>query len=161
MSSPLKKSTAVPTIATGGLIVGILDITSALIIWWSRGVEPVHGLQGIAAGLLGSQSYQGGIATAGLGLTIHFFVAFTVVTVFYVASRKVWFLTQRTLVSGLLYGVAVYLFMYWFVLPHVFPTFRHSISNDALAVVVHMFLIGLPTALVVRRYSQRAMEQQR
>jgi hypothetical protein len=161
MSSPPKKSTAVPTIATGGLIVGILDITSAFIIWWSRGVRPVHGLQGISAGLLGSQSYQGGIATAGLGLTIHFFVAFAVITVFYVASRKVWFLTQHALVSGLLYGVAVYLFMYWFVLPHVFSTFRHSISNDALAVVVHMFLIGLPTALVVRRYCQRAMEQQR
>ena len=86
MSSPPKKSTALPTIATGGLVVGILDITSAFIIWWSRGVGTVHGLQGVAAGLLGSQSYQGGLATAGLGLNIHFFVAFVVVTVFYVAS---------------------------------------------------------------------------
>ena len=73
MTSPPEKSTAVPAIATGGLIVGILDITSAFITWWCKGVAPVRGLQGIAAGLLGSQSYQGGIATAGLGLTIHFF----------------------------------------------------------------------------------------
>ena len=98
MTSPPKKSTVVPAIAIGGLIVGILDITSAFIIWWCKGVEPVRGLQGI-------------------------------------------------------------LFMYWFVLPHVFPKFRHSVSNDVLAVAVHMFLIGLPTALVVRRYSQGAMEQ--
>jgi hypothetical protein len=161
MTSPPEKSTAVPAIATGGLIVGILDITSAFITWWCKGVAPVRGLQGIAAGLLGSQSYQGGIATAGLGLTIHFFVAFMVVTVFYVGSRKFSFLTRHAVVSGLLYGAAVYLFMYWFVLPHVFPKFRHSVSNDVLAVVVHMFLIGLPTALVVRRYSQGAMEQQR
>jgi uncharacterized membrane protein len=161
MTSPPQKSTAVPTIATGGLIVGILDITSAFITWWCKGVEPVRGLQGIASGLLGSQSYQAGLATAGLGLAIHFFVAFMVVTVFYVGSRKFRFLTRHAVVSGLLYGVAVYLFMYWFVLPYVFPKFRHSISNDVLAIAVHMFLIGLPTALVVRRYSQRAMEQHR
>ena len=161
MTSPPEKSRAVPAIVTGGLIVGILDITSAFITWWCRGVGPVRGLQGIAAGLLGSQSFQGGVVTAGLGLTIHFFVAFMVVTLFYVGSRMFWFLTRYAVVSGLLYGMAVYLFMYWFVLPYVFPKFRHSISNDVLAVVVHMFLIGLPTALVVQRYSQRAMERQR
>jgi hypothetical protein len=161
MISLPEKSTAVSAIAIGGLIVGILDITSAFITWWCKGVRPVRGLQGIAAGLLGSQSFQGGVATAGLGLTIHFFVAFMVVTVFYVASRKFQFLTRHAVVSGLLYGVVVYLFMYWFVLPYVFPKFRHSISSDVLAVVVHMVLIGLPTALVVRRYSQRAMEQHR
>jgi hypothetical protein len=161
MISLPEKSTAVSAIAIGGLIVGILDITSAFITWWCKGVRPVRGLQGIAAGLLGSQSFQGGVATAGLGLTIHFFVAFMVVTVFYVASRKFQFLTRHAVVSGLLYGVVVYLFMYWFVLPYVFPKFRHSISTDVLAVVVHMVLIGLPTALVVRRYSQRAMEQHR
>jgi uncharacterized membrane protein len=157
MTSPPKKSTVVPAIAIGGLIVGILDITSAFITWWCKGVRPVRGLQGIAAGLLGSQSFQGGVATAGLGLTIHFFVAFMVVIVFYVASRKFQFLTRHAVVSGLLYGVVVYLFMYWFVLPNVFPKFRHSISSDVLAVVVHVVLIGLPTALVVRRYSQRAI----
>jgi len=157
MTPPAQKSTAVPTIAIGGLVVGILDITSAFITWWCKGVKPVRGLQGIASGLLGSQSYQGGLATAGLGLAIHFFVAFMVVIVFYVASRKFQFLTRHAVVSGLLYGVVVYLFMYWFVLPNVFPKFRHSISSDVLAVVVHMVLIGLPTALVVRRYSQRAI----
>jgi hypothetical protein len=160
MTPPAQKSTAVRTIATGGLVVGILDITSAFITWWCKGVGPVRGLQGIAAGLLGSQSFQGGLATAGLGLAIHFFVAFMVVIVFYIGSRKFSFLTRHAVVSGLLYGVAVYLFMYWFVLPHVFPKFRHSVSNDVLAAAVHMFLIGLPTALVVRRYSQGPVEQQ-
>ena len=157
MTSPPEGSTALSAIATGSLIVGVLDITSAFVIWWWRGVPPLRGLQGIAAGSLGLQSYQGGVATASLRLAIHFFVAFAVVTVFYMASRKVWFLTRHAVASGLLYGVAVYLFMYWFVLPQVFSTFRHSISNDALAVIVHMFLIGLPTALIVRRYSWQAM----
>jgi hypothetical protein len=106
--------------------------------------------------LLGKQSFEGGLTTASLGLAIHFLIAFVVVTIFYVASRKLTFLTQHAIISGLLYGVAVYLFMYWFVLPSAFATFKHSIFNDAMAVMIHMSLIGLPTALIVRRFSQRA-----
>ena len=76
------------TIVTAGLVVGVLDISSAFVIWWQRGVALQHGLQGIAAGLLGTKSYTGGIATAGLGLALHFFVAFVVVSIFYLASRE-------------------------------------------------------------------------
>ncbi|MEY2526177.1 MAG: hypothetical protein QOE73_948 [Verrucomicrobiota bacterium] len=152
----LQTSRPFAAIATAGLIVGILDITSAFVIWTSRGVGPIRGLQGIAAGLLGKQSSEGGLTTASLGLAIHFLIAFVVVTIFYVASRKLTFLTQHAVISGLLYGVGVYLFMYWFVLPSAFATFKHSIFNDAMAVMIHMSLIGLPTALIVRRFSQRA-----
>jgi asparagine N-glycosylation enzyme membrane subunit Stt3 len=155
MSSQLEKSTAFPAIATGGLIVGVLDITSAFIIWWCKGVGPERGLQGIAAGLLGSQSFQGGAMTAGLGLALHFFVAFVVVSVFYLASRKIEFLTIHPVVSGLLYGIGVYMVMYWIVLPTAFPTFRHRVWNELLAVAIHISLIGLPCALIVRRYSQQ------
>lgn len=148
-----------PTIVIAGLVVGILDITSAIVIWLTRGITPTHGLQGIAAGLLGARSYEGGIATAGLGLAIHFFVAFVVVSVFYLASRKIPVLIRQPVGCGVLYGIGVYLFMYWFVLPTAFPSFRHRLSNDALAMAIHITLIGLPTALIVRRYSQLHPEQ--
>ena len=94
------------------------------------------------------------MATAGLGLALHFFVAFVVVSTFYLASRKIPFLTQRPLLSGALYGIGVYIVMYWFVLPTAFSSFRHRISNELLAVAIHISLIGLPTAFIVRRYSQ-------
>jgi hypothetical protein len=55
-------------------------------------------------------------------------------------------------VSGLLYGIAVYIFMYWMVVPLAFPTARHSLSRDVTAVIIHIVLIGLPTALIVRRF---------
>jgi hypothetical protein len=158
MSSQLEKSTAFRAIATGGLIVGVLDITSAFIIWWCKGVGSERGLQGIAAGLLGSQSFQGGLMTAGLGLALHFFVAFVVVSVFYLASRKIEFLTIHPVVSGLLYGIGVYIVMYWIVLPTAFPTFRHRLWNELLAVAIHISLIGLPCALIVRRYSQQTRQ---
>ena len=154
----MKNSRAFRVILTAGLVIGVLDISSAFVIWWQRGVGLRRGLQGIAAGLLGSNSYDGGLVTAGLGLALHFFVAFVVVSVFYLASRKIEFLTRHPVVSGVLYGIGVYIVMYWFVLPMAFPTFRHRVGNELLAVAIHISLIGLPCALIVRRYSQRTRQ---
>src|SRR5215470_3715400 len=154
----MKNSGALRTILTAGLVVGVLDISSAFIIWWQRGVGTRRGLQGIAAGLLGASSFDGGLVTAGFGLALHFFVAFVVVTIFYLASRKIEFLAIHPVASGALYGIGVYLLMYWFVLPAAFPTFRHRLGNDLLAVAIHISLIGLPCALIVHRYSGRTQQ---
>jgi uncharacterized membrane protein YagU involved in acid resistance len=145
---------AVRAIVTTGLIVGVLDILSAVVIWWQRGVALQRGLQGIAAGLLGTKSYEGGMATAVLGLIIHFFIAFVVVSIFYLASRKIGFLTAQPVVSGVLYGIGVYIVMYWIVLPSAFPTFRHRLSNELIELAIHICLIGLPAAFLLRRYSE-------
>jgi len=150
----MKNSGAFRAILTAGLVVGVLDISSAFVIWWQRGVGWRRGLQGITAGLLGANSFDGGLVTAALGLALHFFVAFVVVTIFYLASRKIGFLTLHPVVSGVFYGMGVYIVMYWLVLPTAFPTFRHRLGNDLLAVAIHISLIGLPCALIVRRYSQ-------
>ena len=145
---------ALRAIVTAGLVVGVLDISSAFFIWWQRGVALQRGLQGIAAGLLGTKSFEDGMATAGLGLALHFFVVFVVVSVFYMASRQMPFLIKQPLIWGALYGLGVYAVMYWVVLPLAFPTFRHRLSNDLQQLAIHICLIGLPTAFIVRRYSK-------
>src|SRR5262245_65742011 len=94
----MKNSGSFRAILTAGLIVGVLDISSAFVIWWQRGVGARRGLQGIAAGLLGANSYTGGLVTAGLGLGLHFFVAFVVVSVFFMARREEPFLTLHPVV---------------------------------------------------------------
>ena len=154
----MKNSGALRTILTAGLVVGVLDISSAFLIWSQRGVGARRGLQGIAAGLLGASSFDGGLVTAGFGLALHFFVAFVVISVFYLASRKIEFLAIHPVVSGVLYGIAIYIVMYWFVLPAAFPTFRHRLGNDLLAVAIHISLIGLPCALIVHRYYERKQQ---
>ena len=155
----MKRSRALPTIALAGLIAGILDITSAFVIAGIKGTGSIRMLQGIASGLLGQRSFEGGMATAGLGLGIHFLIAFTAAAVFYAASRKFSSLTQHAVVSGLLYGIAVYIFMYWILVPFVFPTAHHSMSRDVTAVIIHVVLIGLPIALVVRRFSNEQFSE--
>ena len=155
----MKRSRALSTIALAGLIAGILDITSAFVIAGIKGTGSIRMLQGIASGLLGQRSFEGGMATAGLGLGIHFLIAFTAAAVFYAASRKLSSLTQHAVVSGLLYGIAVYIFMYWIVVPLAFPTARHSTSRDVTAVIIHIILIGLPISLAVRRFSNEKLAE--
>jgi hypothetical protein len=149
-----ERARAFPAIAWATLTAGILDISSAFILGYPKGAGPIRVLQGVAAGLIGRDAaIGGGLATAGLGLAIHFFIAFVVATVFYVASRKLIFLTRHAVISGLVYGVVVYGFMYWIVMPLAYPVVHPSLSRDVTAVCVHMFLIGLPIALIVRRFS--------
>src|SRR5512133_901567 len=133
----MKNSGAFRAILTAGLIVGVLDISSAFILSYPKGVGPIRVLQGVAAGLVGRESaITGGLATAGLGLAIHFFIAFVVSSVFYIASRKLIFLSQHAVISGLLYGVVIYCFMYWIVMPLAYPVVHPSISRDVTAVCV-------------------------
>ena len=150
----VERSRAFPAIAWATLVAGVLDIGSAFVLAYLKGVGPIRVLQGVAAGLLGRESaIKGGLATAGLGLAIHFFIALVVASVFYLASRKLVFLTRHPVISGLLYGVAVYAVMYWIVMPLAYPVVHPSVSRDLTAICVHMLLIGLPIALIVRRFS--------
>src|SRR6266851_9229396 len=96
--------TAGRAILSGGLICGVLDISSAVIISLANHGSPVRMLQGIAGALLGPVSFQGGFATAVLGLAMHFGVAFTAAAVFYRCSRRFPAMVAWAVPSGLVYG---------------------------------------------------------
>src|SRR5689334_1271639 len=140
----------------GGLIAGTLDICAACLTSWLRaGVGPVRVLHSVASGLLGAAAFDGGAKTAVLGLALHFLIATGATVVFYLASRKIMFLIERPVTFGLLYGVAVYAFMNFVVLPLSNVARRPiPVSGRIIGVLIIMFCIGLPIALVVRRYSR-------
>ena len=140
----------------GGLIAGTLDICAAFLTAWLRaGVGPVRVLHSVASGLIGPAAFQGGAKTALLGLALHFLIATGATTVFYLASRKLRVLVERPIHFGLLYGVAVYLFMNFVVLPlSLIPRGAMTVSGFIIGLLTIMFCIGLPIALIVRRYSR-------
>lgn len=141
-----------------------MDILSAVIIVLSRGSTVTRLLQFIASGLLGPPAFQGGTATALLGLALHFLIAFTAVMVFYVAHRSVGLVRQHAISSGIIYGLIVYAVMNLVVLPLSAARPRHSLSGDLIQIGIHMFVIGLPTSLLLRRFlstSQPSTEQVR
>ena len=149
----MKSSGAFRAILTAGLVVGAMDITSAIVLTLLRGGTIMRLMQFIASGLLGKSAFQGGLATAALGLALHFVIAFGLVTVFYFASRKLAFLRQRPVLSGIAYGLIVFAVMNLIVLPLSAATPRHSLSGDLIQIAIHMFIIGLPTSLLLHRLS--------
>jgi hypothetical protein len=142
------------TILCAGLACGVLDISAALVVYGHYGRPPMRLLQGIAAGLLGPRSFEGGIATALLGLFCQFFIAFCATTVYFTATRWVTFLLEHAATSGVLYGIAVYFFMNRVVVPlSAAIKFPFSFKMMAIGIVIHIFCVGLPIAIIVRRFS--------
>jgi len=138
-----------------GFACGVLDLTAAFIVYGFYGAKPVPLLQGIASGLLGPKAFDGGLATALLGLLCHFVIAFGAATVFFVASRAIPFLLQNAVISGALYGVAVYFFMNRIVVPLSAAAKRpFSMKMMIIGVIIHIFCVGLPISLSVRRFSR-------
>lgn len=130
-----------------------MDITSALIMAISRGATAARLLQFIASGLLGRRAFDGGVPTALLGLALHFFIAFSLVAVFAFASDRVSLLRKFPVISGLAYGLIIFAVMNLIVLPLSAARPRHALVPDLIQVAIHMFIIGLPTALLLRRFS--------
>jgi hypothetical protein len=143
-------------ILIGGLIAGILDLTSAILITLYYHGSVTRMLQGIASGALGKPAFEGGTATAALGVGFHFLIAFIWTTVFYLASRKIGFLTAHAVVAGILFGVIVYLVMYLGVQPLAGLHPKFGLLTTSRAVLVHIVCVGLPIAFSVSRFSAGA-----
>ena len=112
------KSRALRAILLGGLIAGTLDISYACIFSYiRRRTSPVVILQSVASGALGRSAFEGGAKTAALGLFFHFLIATTAAAVYYLASRQLRLLVNHPFICGPLYGIGVYLFMNFVVLP--------------------------------------------
>jgi uncharacterized membrane protein YagU involved in acid resistance len=132
-----------------------MDITAALIVYGYFGAKPLRLLQGIASGLLGPRAFDGGFATALLGLLCHFVIAFGAAAVYYLVSHGLRILIEHAAISGVLYGVAVYFFMQRIVLPLSAAAKRpFSLKMTIIGVVIHIFCVGLPISLSVRRFSK-------
>jgi uncharacterized membrane protein YagU involved in acid resistance len=130
-----------------------LDITCTLTLNKLKGTAPTRTLQAIASGLLGPKSFAGGRSTAALGLGFHFLIAVVAAAAYYIASRKLGVLIEYPVLCGLLYGIAVHLFMSFIVLP--LSSLKRPFSGKFFAtqLVIHMFFVGLPISLIVRHFA--------
>lgn len=141
------KTNALLPIGVAGLVAGTLDLAQACLLFgWKIPLV-------IAGGLLGRQAFKGGAGTYALGVLLHFFIAFSVATIYYAASRRLSFLKEHWLVCGLFYGMAVELVMNLVVLPLSALHARgpYHLQNLILGLTVHMAVIGLPVAYTIRR----------
>ena len=148
--------TPAKAILYGTLASGVLDAADGVFFYFlTKHLNPIQVLQYIASGALGASAYQGGLATAGLGMLFHFVIAAAVAVVYVLASRKLLFLRQRWAASGLIYGAAVYLFMNLIVLP-VTAIGPSPIPAAALinGLIGHALFVGLPIAFFAKQVSE-------
>jgi len=143
-----------------GIIAGTLDIADALIFSHFRGVGPRTVFQYVASGLIGMQSFQLGTSSVILGIALHYAIALAWTAIFYAASRKFVILLRKPLISGVIYGLAVYLFMNLVVLPlsgvpH--PIKAPSLTSRINGVLAVVFCIGLTISLLIRRESSSTL----
>lgn len=137
----------------GGLLAGTLDILYAIGFWSAYDVPAQRILQSIAAGLLGREAFTGGAATAALGLLLHYFIAACMAVTYGWAARDARVLRDRPWRFGALYGVALYAFMNFVVVPLSASPRGASLPLAWMAwsVLAHVVLVGWPCAWFARR----------
>jgi hypothetical protein len=107
----------------------------------------------IASGLLGASALQGGAGAWILGLALHFFILIAAGLLYGVATWRWPFLRVNVLLSGVYYGISIYLFMNLVVLPlSAIPAAVGPFKVSALlqGLVAHVVLVGLPIAASFR-----------
>jgi uncharacterized membrane protein YagU involved in acid resistance len=88
-----------------------------------------------------------------LGLVLHFGMSYLWAGIYLAATRRIPRLMRQPMLSGILFGVVVFLTMRLVVLP--LSAFPYPVSFKPLATVLdllsHTFLFGVPIALAARR----------
>jgi hypothetical protein len=105
--NPRGGARAIGVVLAGGLLAGALDIAFACAFWALKaGVPAQRILQSVASGLLGRASFQGGAATAALGLALHFAIALAMALAYALMARRWSLLQRRPWLGGAVYGAA-------------------------------------------------------
>jgi hypothetical protein len=140
-------------ILIGGAAAGILDAIDAIVAFKAvLGFDPIPIYQFVASGMLGPSAFAGGVSTALVGVAVHFLIAFCAAAAFVLASTRFPVLTERFVAAGAVFGVGVYAFMNYVVIPlSLIPPSPFSLPLFLNGVLGHAAFVGIPIAYVARR----------
>jgi hypothetical protein len=147
------RSPALRTILLAGFAAATIDLVFAFVFFgWQLGATPTRIMQSIATGFFGTASYDGGATTAAIGVVAHYFILTVAAAFYWFASKRLPLLTQRPILSGVLFGITVYIAMTFVIVPLSAAKMR---ALSWSIVTIGQFLIhpvlGVATALIVRR----------
>ncbi len=139
------------------LLVGTLDICSAFIDYYiATGKNPLNVLTYIASGAFGKSASSGGWGMILTGLFFHYFFALCFTLLFFWLYPRIDLLSKNRIVTGIVYGIFIWLVMNLVVVqlssaPHR-PINAIKISKAIKAVLILIFMIGLPLSFVAYKY---------
>lgn len=154
-TSPSTRNSLIRSIALGGAIIGIVHmiIDHWLILGVILKIPFITAEQFITSGILGASALEGGLATALLGVVLHFLIAFVMAGVFILSAERIPFLRRYPISSGILYGFGAFVVMYFIVVPlSAVPPQPPPPSPILIAgVIEHILVVGLPVGILVQR----------
>jgi hypothetical protein len=147
------------TILGAGLLAGTLDITAACLHYFFRtGNNPVTVLHYVASGIVGKEAFSGGWPIDLLGLALHFCIALTFAGVYFFLYPRLSLLRRNKLVSGIGYGIGVWLIMTWVVVPlsRVSPM-PFQLIPALIGMSIIVVAVGLPISFLIHRHYRKTV----
>ena len=139
----------------GGLITGMLHLIVQIGIVFGLifKTSSISSFQYIASGAIGSAAFEGGTATAILGLVLDFIMTTIMAGVFILGVDRIPLLRRHVISGSLLYGLGLFFVMNFIVLPlSAAPALPAPPLWLLIELVLeHILLIGLPLGILVRR----------
>ncbi len=139
----------------GGSVAATLDIVYAIVRNGQFGRSPLWVLQSVASGWLGEDAFSSGALGGALGLVSHYGILLVAAALYFALSKRAPVLRTRALVCGAVFGVLVYLFMNFVVLPlSAFPyELAYTPARLLEGFASHAVFVGIPIAWCIRKFS--------
>jgi uncharacterized membrane protein YagU involved in acid resistance len=144
---------------TAGLVAGTLDIIAACTqAYLKTGTMPSQVLKYVASGAVDPKTFSNDTTLAAVGLLVHFTIAISFAFFFFVLAKLIPTLVKYPIPIGILYGVFVWSIMRFISLPYISrlsvkPIIgQEAIKNAAIAAAIIVVCVGIPVALLARRY---------
>jgi hypothetical protein len=147
------KITAFKTILFAWLIAGSLDILSAFVDYYLKsGKGPAGVLKFIASGIFGKEAFDND-SMIWIGLLLHFTIALLFTIIFFLLYPRLKFLRINIALSAVIIGIFIWLIMNRVVVPlSNTPKYPFNPVNAIKAVLILIFMIGLPLSVIFKRY---------
>lgn len=143
-------------VLVSGLIAGTLDILAAIVVYdlILQKTTATKILQSIASAIFKREAYTGGLSMAFCGLLFHFLIAFAFALFYFLIYPHFSLLKKNVWLSGILYGILVWIVMNLIVLPIAFPILpeKHLDFPLLLSIIILIFCVGIPIAIRAKKY---------
>ncbi|MCE6992125.1 DUF1440 domain-containing protein [Dyadobacter sp. CY323] len=140
------------TIFRAAFVAGALDILAAILIYAivMEKTSPSALLMSIASGVFGKSAFSGGTPMVLAGLLLHFLIAFIFSAFYYLIYPNLAFLRNRKLLSGIFYGIFVWLVMNLGVLRIAFSgSPLPDPSSALLGIAIVIAAVGIPISYII------------
>jgi len=156
------RNSLVRSIAVGGIIIGTLQlIVQDFLVFSLLGKIPFISIfQYIASGALGNTAFEGGLATALLGVIFHYLISFVIAAVFIMSAARIPLLRRNAIVGSILFGVAAWFVMDFIVTPlsAAPPLPAPTLFQLIETIIDHALIVGLPLGILVWRNAKAEMK---